>query len=39
METIKVILVNIKRNLEKQANNWRDNWEFIVNADSQKLLP
>jgi len=39
MEAIKAILVNIKGNLEKQADNWRDNWEFIVNADSQKSLP
>jgi len=39
METIKAILVNIKGNFEKQANNWRDNWEFTVNADSQKSLP
>jgi len=38
METIKAILVNIKGNLEKQANNWRDNWEFTVNVDSQKSL-
>jgi len=39
IETIKAILVNIKRNFEKQADNWRDNWEFTVNVDSQKLLP
>jgi len=38
MEAIKATLVNIKRNLEKQADNWRDNWEFTVNVDSQKLL-
>ena len=34
MEAIKAILVNIKGNLEKQADDWRDNWEFTVNADS-----
>jgi len=39
MEAIKITLVNIKENLEKQTDNWKDNWEFIVNADSQKLLP
>ena len=39
MEAIKAILVNIKGNLKKQADNWKNNWEFIVNADSQKLLP
>jgi len=38
MEAIKATLVNIKGNLEKQANDWRDNWEFTVNTDSQKLL-
>jgi len=38
METIKAILVNIKGNLEKQADNWKDNWEFTVNADNQKSL-
>jgi len=38
MEAIKAILVNIKGNLKKQADNWRDNWKFIVNVDSQKLL-
>ena len=38
MEAIKAILVNIKGNLEKQADDWRDNWEFTVNIDSQKLL-
>jgi len=39
IKTIKAILVNIKGNLEKQANNWRDNWKFTVNTDSQKSLP
>jgi len=39
MEAIKAILVNIKRNLKKQADDWKDNWKFTVNADSQKLLP
>jgi len=39
IKAIKTILVNIKRNLKKQADDWRDNWEFIVNADSQKSLP
>jgi len=39
MEAIKAILVNIKRNLKKQADDWKDNWEFTVNVDSQKLLP
>jgi len=39
MEIIKAILVNIKGNLKKQADDWRDNWKFTVNADSQKLLP
>jgi len=38
IEAIKAILVNIKGNFEKQADNWRDNWEFTVNTDSQKLL-
>jgi len=38
MEAIKAILVNIERNFKKQADNWRDNWEFIVNTDSQKSL-
>jgi len=38
MKVIKAILVNIKGNLKKQANDWRDNWEFTVNVDSQKLL-
>ena len=39
IKAIKVILINIKRNFKKQADNWRDNWEFTVNTDSQKLLP
>jgi len=39
METIKATLVNIKGNLKKQADNWRDNWKFTVNMDSQKSLP
>jgi len=39
MEIIKATLVNIKGNFEKQADNWRDNWEFTVNVDNQKLLP
>jgi len=34
METIKTILVNIKRNFKKQADNWKDNWEFIINANN-----
>ena len=38
IKAIKAILVNIKGNFEKQADNWRDNWEFTVNTDSQKLL-
>jgi len=38
METMKAILVNIKGNLEKQVDNWRDNWEFIINVNSQKSL-
>ena len=32
-------LINIKGNLEKQAKNWRNNWQVLVNVDSQKLLP
>jgi len=39
IKAIKTILVNIKGNLKKQADNWRDNWEFTVNVDSQKSLP
>jgi len=39
IKAIKTTLVNIKRNLKKQANDWRDNWEFTVNANSQKSLP
>ena len=39
MKAIKATLVNIKKNLKKQADDWKDNWEFTVNADSQKLLP
>jgi len=38
IKAIKATLVNIKGNLEKQADDWRDNWEFTVNTDSQKLL-
>ena len=38
MKAIKAILVNIKGNLKKQADDWRDIWEFIVNVDSQKSL-
>jgi len=38
IKAIKATLVNIKENLEKQADDWRDNWEFTVNIDSQKLL-
>ena len=34
-----MILINIKDNLEEQVQNWRDNWNVLVNADSQKLLP
>ena len=39
MEIIKKALVNIKDNLKKQAQNWRNNWSVSVNVDSQKLLP
>ena len=38
IKAIKAILINIKRNFKKQADDQRDNWEFIVNADSQKSL-
>ena len=38
IETIKQILVNIKDNLEKQAQNWRENWSVSVLVDSQKML-
>jgi len=31
-------LVNIKGNLEKQAQDWRDNWVITVPVDSQKML-
>ena len=34
-----MILVDIKGNFEEQAQDWRDNWSVLVNADSQKLLP
>ena len=39
MKTIKKILVDIKDNFEEQAQNWKDNWNVLVNTDSQKLLP
>jgi len=38
MKTIKATLINIKGNFKKQADDWRDNWEFIINVNSQKLL-
>ena len=38
MEIIKIILIDIKGNLEEQAQNWRENWSVTVNTDSQKLL-
>ena len=38
IETIKTILINIKGNLKKQVDDWRDNWEFTVNMNSQKSL-
>ena len=33
------MLVDIKSNLEKQAQNWRENWSVSVPVDSQKMLP
>ena len=39
IETIKMILVNIKSNFKKQAQNWRENWSVLVNTDNQKSLP
>ena len=33
------MLVDIKGNLKKQAQNWRENWSVSVPADSQKTLP
>ena len=39
MEAIKMILVDIKKNLEEQAIDWRDNQQVLVNVDNQKLLP
>ena len=39
IETIKQILVDIKGNLEKQAQNQRENWSVLVPVDSQKTLP
>ena len=38
MEVIKMTLVNIKDNLEEQAQDWKENWSVLVNIDSQKLL-
>ena len=32
-------MVNTKDNLEKQAQDWRENWIITVPADSQKSLP
>ena len=29
-----MILVNIKGNLKEQAQDWKDNWSVLVNADS-----
>ena len=34
METMKIILVNIKGNLEEQAQDWRNNWSVLVNVDN-----
>jgi len=31
-------LVDIKGNLKKQTQNWRENWSMSVPADSQKML-
>ena len=39
IETIKMMLVNIKSNFKKQAQDWRNNWSVLINMDSQKLLP
>ena len=39
MEAIKMTLINIKENLKKQAIDQKNNWQVLVNADSQKLLP
>jgi len=39
IKAIKITLINIKDNFEKQAQNWRNNWSILVNTDSQKLLP
>ena len=36
---MKLILINIKGNLKAQAVNWRNNWQVLVNVDSQKSLP
>jgi len=39
MEVIKIMLVNIKGNFKKQTADWKDNWQILVKADNQKLLP
>ena len=39
IKAIKMILINTKENLEEQAQDWRDNWSVLVNANNQKLLP
>ena len=39
METIKMILVNIKDNFKEQAQDQRDNQSVSVKIDSQKSLP
>ena len=39
MEAIKATLVNIKGNLEKQANDWRDNWEEFNAQITKNYLP
>ena len=33
-----MILVNIKSNFKEQAQDWRDNWNILVNTNSQKSL-
>ena len=38
MEIIKQVLINIKGNLKKQTQNWRENWNILVPADNQKTL-
>ena len=34
IKAIKIILVDIKDNFKEQAQNWRDNWNVLVKADS-----